>query len=99
MSGDIFLGAPYNIAFYALLTEILAQQTGLEAGELIISIGDAHLYLNHIEQAKEMLKRDPFPLPVLIIKRKPESIFDYNVDDFDVFNYKTHPAIKAPVAV
>ena len=98
-SQDSFLGTPYNIASYALLTEMVAQQCGLKAGELILVGGDCHIYLNHLEQVKLQLSREPFPLPQLIIKRKPDSIFDYKFDDFEIRNYKSHPAIKAPIAV
>lgn len=98
-SNDLFLGAPFNIAQYALLTHIMAQQCDLEPGDLVYTIGDAHLYLNHLEQVKEQLSRTPYPLPELRIKRKPPSIFDYAYEDFEVLNYQYHPAIKAPVAV
>jgi thymidylate synthase len=98
-SNDLFLGAPFNIAQYALLTHMMAQQTDLEPGELIYTIGDAHLYLNHLEQVEEQLSRTPYPLPQLHIKRKPPSIFDYAYEDFEVLNYQYHPSIKAPVAV
>ncbi len=98
-SCDIFLGVPFNIASYALLTHMLAQQADLNVGEFIWTGGDCHLYLNHLEQADEQLVRDPLPLPTLAIKRRPPSIFDYEFDDFEILNYEAHPHIKAAVAV
>lgn len=98
-SADIFLGVPYNIASYALLIRLVAQQCGLDAGEFIWTGGDCHLYLNHLEQARTQLQRAPLALPQLLIKRKPESLFDYKFDDFEIINYESHPAIKAPIAV
>ena len=98
-SADIFLGVPFNIASYALLTEMVAQQCDLKPGEFIWTGGDCHLYLNHLEQAREQLSRDPHPLPRLNILRKPESIFDYRFEDFEIAGYQRHPHIKAPVAV
>lgn len=98
-SADVFLGVPFNIASYALLTCMVAQQCGLQAGELIWTGGDCHLYLNHIEQAHLQLMRDPLPLPQLIIHRKPLSLFDYCFEDFEFQHYQCHPAIKAPIAV
>lgn len=98
-SNDLFLGAPFNIAEYALLTHMMAQQTGLEVGEFVYTIGDAHLYLNHLEQVEEQLLREPYPLPELKLKRKPSSLFDYEYEDFVLENYRHHPPIKAPVAV
>ena len=98
-SCDIFLGVPFNIASYSLLTHMLAQQADLSVGDFIWTGGDCHLYLNHLEQADEQLRRDPLPLPRLAIKRRPESIFDYKYDDFEILNYESHPHIKAAVAV
>lgn len=98
-SADIFLGVPFNIASYALLTHMVAQQTGLAVGEFIWTGGDCHLYANHLEQVKEQLSRSPFPLSKLVIKRQPDSIFDYKFDDFEFIDYQFHPHIKAPVAV
>ncbi len=98
-SGDAFLGIPFNGASVALLTHMVAQQCDLEPGEIVHSIGDLHLYLNHMDQVKRQLSRDPRPLPKLVIKRKPESIFDYRYDDFDIQVYDPHPGISAPIAV
>jgi thymidylate synthase len=98
-SCDIFLGVPFNIASYSLLTHMLAQQTGLNVGDFVWTGGDCHLYLNHLEQADEQLQREPLPLPRLAIKRRPPSIFDYEYEDFEILNYEAHPHIKAAVAV
>ena len=98
-SCDIFLGVPFNIASYALLTHMLAQQADLNVGDFIWTGGDCHLYLNHLEQADEQLSREPFPLPVLAIKRRPPSIFEYRYEDFEILNYEAHPHIRAAVAV
>ncbi|MDA0683395.1 MAG: thymidylate synthase [Bacteroidetes bacterium] len=98
-SNDLFLGAPFNIAEYALLTHMIAQQCDLDVGELVYTIGDAHVYLNHLDQIEEQLSRDAFPLCELRLKRKPTSIFDYEYEDFELVNYQFHPSIKAPVAV
>jgi thymidylate synthase len=98
-SADVFLGVPFNIASYALLTHMFAQQCDLQPGEFIWTGGDCHLYLNHLEQADEQLKRTPYPLPRLAIKRKPPSIFEYEYEDFQILDYQAHPSIKAPIAV
>ena len=98
-SCDIFLGVPFNIASYALLTHMLAQQADLAVGDFIWTGGDCHLYLNHLEQANEQLTREPLPLPRLAIKRRPPSIFDYKFEDFEFLNYESHPHIAAKVAV
>jgi thymidylate synthase len=98
-SCDIFLGVPFNIASYALLTHMLAQQADLDVGDFIWTGGDCHLYLNHLDQADLQLSREPLPLPKLVIRRRPDSIFDYRFEDFDILDYESHPHIKAPVAV
>jgi thymidylate synthase len=98
-SADFFLGVPFNIASYALMTYMFAQQCDLMPGEFVWTGGDTHLYTNHIEQAKLQLSREPFALPQLVIARKPESIFDYKFEDFQIQNYQSHPSIKAPIAV
>jgi thymidylate synthase len=98
-SADMFLGAPFNIASYALLTHMLAQQCDLSPGELVWTGGDCHLYLNHLEQADLQLSRAPYELPRLTIARRPASIFDYRFEDFEFVNYQHHPPIKAPVSV
>jgi thymidylate synthase len=98
-SADIFLGVPFNIASYALLTHMVAQQTDLEVGDFIWTGGDCHLYSNHMEQATEQLSRAPYPLPKLVINRKPPSLFDYRFEDFEIQGYQSHPHIKAPVAI
>lgn len=98
-SADSFLGVPFNITSYSLLTHMVAQQCDLDVGEFIWTGGDCHIYSNHIEQVKLQLTRDPFPLPSLIIKRRPASIFDYQYEDFEIANYQSHPRIPAPVAV
>ena len=98
-SADIFLGVPFNIASYALLTHMLAQQCDLAVGDFIWTGGDCHIYSNHEAQVKEQLSRQPFAYPTLHIKRRPPSIFDYEFDDFEVQGYQHHAAIKAPVAV
>jgi thymidylate synthase len=98
-SADVFLGVPFNIASYALLTHMIAEQCQLKVGEFIWTGGDCHLYLNHMEQARTQLAREPLPLPQLQFKRKPDSLFDYLFEDFEFVNYQSHTAIKAPIAV
>ncbi len=98
-SADIFLGVPFNIASYALLTHMVAQQCNLDVGDFIWTGGDCHLYSNHLEQVELQLSRTPYPLPQLKIQRKPDSIFDYQFEDFEIVGYESHPHIKAPVAI
>lgn len=98
-SADSFLGVPFNLASYALLTHMMAEQCDLGVGEFIWTGGDCHIYSNHVEQVKLQLTREPYPLPQLVIKRKPDSIFDYRFEDFEIVNYQSHPHIAAPVAV
>ena len=98
-SCDIFLGVPFNIASYALLTQMVAQQCDLGVGEFVWTGGDCHLYRNHLEQVELQLARAPYPLPRLVIHRRADSLFDYRFEDFEIVDYRCHPAIKAPIAV
>jgi thymidylate synthase len=98
-SADVFLGVPFNIASYALLIHMMAQQTDLRPGELVWTGGDCHLYTNHMVQADLQLTREPLPLPRLVIKRRPETLFDYRFEDFELLDYYAHGSIKAPIAV
>ena len=98
-SADIFLGVPFNIASYALLTMMVAQVCGLQAGDFVHTFGDTHLYLNHIEQARLQLTRQPYPLPEMKLNPEVHSIFDFRYEDFELLNYQAHPHIKAAVAV
>lgn len=98
-SADLFLGVPFNIASYALLTLMMAQVVGLQPGEFIHTLGDAHLYVNHLEQVQTQLAREPYPLPSMTLNPAVESIFAFDYEDFELDNYQCHPAIKAPIAV
>jgi thymidylate synthase len=98
-SGDVFLGVPFNIASYALLTMMIAQVCDLQIGDFIHTFGDAHLYINHLEQAKLQLSRTPFPLPNMLINPSIKNIFDFKIDDFELQNYQSHAHIKAPIAI
>jgi thymidylate synthase len=98
-SADLFLGVPFNIASYALLVHMVAQQCDLEVGDFVWTGGDCHLYLNHLEQVETQLAREPYPLPRLQIRRRPPTLFDYVYEDFEIVGYQHHPAIRAPVAV
>ena len=98
-SGDMFLGVPFNIASYALLTLMIAQVTGLKPGDFVHTLGDAHLYSNHIEQARTQLAREPYPLPTMLLNQEIKDIFEFRFEDFVLKDYESHPAIKAPIAV
>jgi thymidylate synthase len=98
-SADALLGVPFNVASYALLTHMLAQQCDLQAGDFVWTGGDCHLYLNHLDQADLQLTRAPYPLPTIAIRRRPPTLFDYQYEDFDILDYRHHPPIKAPIAV
>ena len=98
-SADVFLGVPFNIASYALLVHMVADQCGLEVGDFVWTGGDTHIYSNHLDQVQLQLSREPYPLPRLHLKRRPASIDDYRFDDFEILDYQSHPYIKAPVAV
>ena len=98
-SSDSLIGLPYNIVSYSILTEMIAQQCGLDVSDFVWTGGDCHIYLNHLEQVKLQLTREPYPLPQLVINRKPESVFDYKFEDFEIINYKSHSHIAAPIAV
>jgi thymidylate synthase len=98
-SADIFLGVPFNIASYALLTMMIAQVTGLQAGDFIYTLGDAHLYNNHLEQTELQLSREPFPLPKMVMNPSVNSIFDFKYEDFELQDYQCHPHIKAPISI
>jgi thymidylate synthase len=98
-SADIFLGVPFNIASYALFTMMIAQVTGLKPGDFVHTLGDAHLYLNHLEQADLQLSREPYPLPKMKINPEVKSIFDFKYEDFELVDYQCHPHIKAPISI
>ena len=98
-SADIFLGVPFNIASYALLTMMIAQVTGLKLGDFVHTLGDAHLYNNHLQQVDEQLAREPFQLPTVKINPEIDNIFDFKFEDFELLNYQAHPHIKAPISI
>jgi len=98
-SADLFLGVPFNIASYSLLTLMVAQVVGLEPGDFVHTLGDAHLYLNHLDQVDTQLDREPYPLPTMTLNSEVDSIFAFGYEDFELLNYQHHPAIKAPIAV
>ena len=98
-SGDVFLGVPFNIASYALLPHLIAHETGLAVGEFVHTLGDAHLYINHIEQMKEQLSREIRAFPTLVLNQEKQSVFDFEMEDIQLEGYDPHPAIKAPIAV
>jgi thymidylate synthase len=98
-SADLFLGVPFNIASYSLLTLMVAQVVGLEPGDFVHTLGDAHLYLNHLDQVDTLLEREPYPLPTMTLNPEVDSIFAFRYEDFELLNYQHHPAIKAPIAV
>jgi thymidylate synthase len=98
-SADIFLGVPFNIASYALLTHMVAKQVGMAVGDFVWTGGDCHLYSNHLDQVREQLSRTPYPLPRLAIRRMPDTLFDYRYEDFEILDYQAHQHIKAPVAI
>ena len=98
-SADIFIGVPFNIASYALLTMMIAQVCELEPGDFVHTFGDAHLYLNHLEQTELQLSREPYPLPLMIINPEVKNLFDFRLEDFELLNYQSHPHIKAPIAI